>query len=102
MRRYLSALLLTGALLAPAAVIGRTQDRDDDHDRDHHYKRYYDRDARDWHVWNDREDRAYRHYVEERHETYVEWPKVTRERQRDYWKWRHEHPDSQLFPEDKR
>jgi hypothetical protein len=63
---------------------------DDDHDKDH---RYYDRDAKDYHAWNAQEERAYRHYLEERREQYRAWNKLKREEQREYWKWRHSHPD---------
>ena len=49
--------------------------------------------------WNEREERAYRHYLEEKHRDYREWGKARREEQRDYWKWRHEHSDAILFPE---
>ena len=92
MKRLLSTLLLSVALAAPVAV--RADNRD--HDR---VKRYYDRDARDWHEWNDREDRAYRRYLEEKRRDYHDWEKMGREDRRNYWKWRHEHSDIILFPD---
>lgn len=57
--------------------------------------RYYDRDRRDYHEWNEAERRAYRHWLmEERHEReYREYNRLNAERQREYWRWRHEHPD---------
>jgi len=58
MKRYLSAFLLSAALLVPVAALKA----DDDH---HHYRRYYDRDGRDYHVYNREEDRAYRSYLRE-------------------------------------
>jgi hypothetical protein len=53
----------------------------------------YDRDHKDYHVWDDHEDKAYRAYLGERHRDYVEYKKLNRKDQSDYWKWRHEHPD---------
>jgi Ni/Co efflux regulator RcnB len=61
MHRYLSALVLSAALLTPVAV---TAAKDDDHHR-HKVKRYYDKDSHDWHEWNEREDSAYRRYLQE-------------------------------------
>jgi type III secretory pathway component EscR len=82
MKRYLSAFLLSTALLVPQIVKG---------DDDHHQKRYYDRDARDWHEWNEREDRAYRRFLEERHREYRHFAKASRRERQEYWKWRHRH-----------
>jgi hypothetical protein len=88
MSRYLIALLMGTALLAPVAV--RADDRDD---RNRNEKRYYDRSHKDYHVWNSDEDRAYRRYLQENHREYREWPKARRRDQDDYWKWRHDHRD---------
>jgi hypothetical protein len=61
-------------------------------DDDHNRKRYYDRDHKDYHEWNEGEDRAYRHWLETRHHAYVEWGKTKEAEQRAYWSWRHDHP----------
>ena len=84
--RILSGLLLGAALLVPVAVSA------DDHDR-----RYYDRDGHDYHQWNNHEDRAYRVYLGEQHQEYREFRRVKPVHQREYFKWRHEHPDTVLF-----
>jgi hypothetical protein len=63
----------------------------------HREKRYYDRDGRDYHTWNNNEDRAYRQYLEEQHREYRVFPKVRAPQQREYFRWRHEHPDNTLF-----
>ena len=89
MYRYLSAFLLSGALLLPVAVVA------DDH-RDEHNKRYYDKEAKDYHEWNEREAKAYRKYLEENHKQYHDWAKARREEQEDYWRWRHKHSDVDL------
>jgi hypothetical protein len=83
MRRYLTTLLLGAAMCAPVVMHA-----------DDHPKRYYDRDKRDYHEWNEAENRAYRHWLEaERHRAYRPWTKASREEQRQYWRWRHEHSD---------
>ena len=89
MRRFLilSAFFASFALTAPVAL------RADDH----HDKRYYDRDGRDYHTWDDHEDRAYRVYLGEQHRDYREFHRVKPVQQREYFRWRHEHPDGVLF-----
>ena len=81
MRKFLGALLLGGALMAPIAMQAQVR------------VRVYDHDRRDYHEWNDNEDRAYRHWLEERNERYREWRRANRRMQRDYWRWRHDHMD---------
>jgi hypothetical protein len=84
MRRFLGALMLSGVLMAPLAIQSKAQVQ----------VRVYDRDHRDYHQWNDSENRAYRHWLtEERHRQWHEYNKASRSEQRDYWRWRHEHQD---------
>jgi len=84
MRNTLLALFLGAAALtiAPQGV------RAEDH-------RYYDRDHKDYHAWNEPEQRAYHHwYMEERHEAkFRDYNRLNRADQRAYWQWRHEHAD---------
>lgn len=90
--KYLGFLLVTGALTvsaAPKAAAG--QEVAVRVGVDHH--RYYDRDHRDYHEWNDREDHSYRVYLGERHREYREFHHTNRRQQKEYWKWRHRHPD---------
>jgi hypothetical protein len=89
MRRFLilTAFFAGAALIAPVAM------RADDH----HDRRYYDRDGHDYHTWNDQEDRAYRLYLGEQHRDYREFNRVKAAQQREYFRWRHEHPDHVLF-----
>jgi hypothetical protein len=86
MRKFLGALLLSGISISPMAM------RADDHDR---VKiRVYDRDRRDYHDWNENEERAYRHWVEqERRRTYRDWKHASKKDRREYLRWRHEHSD---------
>ena len=83
----LAAVIFGTSFMAPVAI------RADDHGD----KRYYDRDGRDYHAWNDQEDRAYRLYLGEQHRDYVEFSRAKAVRQREYFRWRHEHPDHALF-----
>ena len=85
MHRFLvTGLLFGAALLAPLAL--RADDR-----------RYYHRDGKDYHVWNNQEDRAYRVYLTEHHREYRAFPRVKVVQQREYFRWRHEHPDHVIF-----
>lgn len=94
MRRFLGAMMVTGMLMTPALILAR-----DDHDRDNHRRdrtdmRYYDPYRRDYHEWNENEERAYRHWVEqERHQQYRDWHHARKRDQREYWRWRHDHMD---------
>ena len=81
MKRYFGSLVLGAALFAPAILSA---------DPPH---RYYDRDHKDWHEWNEREDSAYRRYLQEQRRENREWAKANRKQQREYWKWRHSHPE---------
>jgi len=89
MRRFLivTAFFAVASLTSPLALKAE----------DHHDKRYYDRDAHDYHAWNGQEDRAYRMYLEEQHRQYRDFGRTKSAQQREYFKWRHGHPDNVLF-----
>ena len=89
--RYFKLTLLGAALVFPIAA--RAQDRDDHRDRQQEARRYEDRAHHDSHEWNDREDRAYRRYLEEHHKKYHDFAKAKKREQQDYWNWRHSHPE---------
>jgi hypothetical protein len=88
MNRYISSLLLAAAIAAPTAIMAGPRPQDASVQ-----VRVYDRDHRDYHNWDDHEDRAYRRYLVERHRTYVEYHRQHYRAQRHYWNWRHSHPD---------
>jgi hypothetical protein len=92
--RILSGLVLGAALIVPIGAWAAGDDHDSDR---YHGTRYYDRDVHDYHVWSDHEDRAYRLYLGEQHRDYREFHRVKASRQREYWRWRHSHPDSAIF-----
>lgn len=55
--------------------------------------RYYDKEHKDYHVWNDNEDHAYREWLKERHREYRTFGKLNGRDRAAYWHWRHEHQD---------
>jgi hypothetical protein len=81
-----AALFVATTFIAPVTM------RADEHER-----RYYDKEHRDYHTWDDHEDRAYRVYLGEQHREYREFRVVRPVHQREYYRWRHEHPDHVLF-----
>jgi hypothetical protein len=93
MCKYLGAAALAAMMLSPAVI--RADDHDKDHDRDRvKVERYYDTRGHDYHEWNEAEQRAYRHWLEqERHEQYRDWKHANKHDREAYWEWRHAHPD---------
>jgi hypothetical protein len=83
---FIAALFLSAALVAPLAskVSAAPQLVS---------VRVYDRDHKDYHNWDDNEARHYESYRHEHHEYNVEFKRTSREQQRAYWRWRHEHPE---------
>ncbi|HWD00625.1 MAG TPA: hypothetical protein VG456_27905 [Candidatus Sulfopaludibacter sp.] len=78
MYKFLSILVLGGALSAP--VVLQAQERT-----------YEDKAHHDSHTWNSDEDAHYRTYLKEHHKKYREFSRANQRDQNDYWKWRHEH-----------
>lgn len=105
MRWYLGSLLMGANLLLPSGIRAATnlqQNRnqayqlaDNDNKRDKDVKRYYDRDRKEYHNWDAREDSAYRRWMkEEKHRAYRPFARLNAKEQREYWNWRHEHRDN--------
>jgi hypothetical protein len=94
--RILNGLLLGIALISPVALLAdeKNEKTTTTTTTTTTSKRYYDSNEKDYHVWSTDEDRAYRVYLGEVHRDYVEFPKVKVVEQREYFKWRHGHPDS--------
>lgn len=53
--------------------------------------RVYDRGHKDYHVWNNDEDRVYREYLTQQHRKYHTFTRLNRRQQAEYWRWRHDH-----------
>jgi hypothetical protein len=82
MRRYFQIVLLGVGLMAPLALSAGD-----------HPKRYYDREHRDYHEWNDGEQQSYQRFLSEKRYEHHDWQRARKQEQRDYWQWRHQHPD---------
>jgi hypothetical protein len=87
--RIAGSLLFAAALGGPAVVMasgaakaGPQEDRG-----------VYDREHKDYHHWDDKEDGAWRRFQGEKHWKEHEFAKASRKQQEEYWKWRHNHPD---------
>ena len=93
LQRYVGSLLLGASLLVPMGVkaAGLTPSPR----AEKRVRRYYDRVHRDWHNWDDHEAAAYRHWLleERREHQYREYARLRRQRQAEYWRWRHKHLD---------
>jgi hypothetical protein len=86
--RFIGTLVLAAAFVAPAVVVADAKAQEASVQI-----RVYDRDHRDYHNWDDREDHAYRRYLVEHRREYREYNSQKEKDQRNYWKWRHSHPD---------
>ena len=91
MRRFwmLTAFFTAAALMTPVTTMAQ----------EHREKKYYDREGRDYHSWDDHEDRAYRVYLGEQHREYREFGRTKAVQQQEYFKWRHGHPDEVIVKE---
>jgi len=93
--KYVASIILSGALMAPlgAMALPRPQDDHERHEQEEHERRVYDPYQKDYHNWDRREDEMYRRWLEEKHDTYVEFNRLDNKRQQEYWKWRHRHEE---------
>ena len=97
-RNFLSIGMLLGFLTLGAALSAPLAARASDNDhKKPQVKRYYDKKHKDYHEWNDNEDKAYRAYTTENHQEYRPFPTIKGPQQQQYFGWRHDHPDSVLF-----
>lgn len=89
LQRYVGPLLLGASLLAPLGINAAGPRPGEEE----HVHRYYDREHKDWHNWDEHESAAYRHWLmeERREHQYREYERLERRRQAEYWRWRHEH-----------
>ncbi len=86
--RYLAPLFLTAALAAPLAVMAAPGPQEANVQ-----VRIYDRDHKDYHEWNDNENRAWDRYLAENHHKTYEFSRANEKQRSQYWNWRHSHPD---------
>jgi hypothetical protein len=55
--------------------------------------RVYDRKHKDYHNWDDRENRSWGIFLTTNHRREHEFRRASRREQEEYWEWRHHHPD---------
>ena len=80
--RILGAILLAGSIASPLITTGCAE---------HHYYRAYDSSYGSYRPWGPDEEIRYRRWIRERHYRYCEFSRLDRDRQHEYWEWRHEH-----------
>ena len=85
---YIASLLLTTALAAPVSLLAAPGPQEA-----RVQVRVYDRDHKDYHNWDDRENHAWGVYLTENHRNSHEYAKANKKEQGQYWNWRHSHPD---------
>jgi hypothetical protein len=82
-------MLVVAALGMPIASKAMSGPQED-HDRKN---RVYDRDHKDYHNWDENENRAWIRFNTENHREAHEFAKANRKEQAEYWDWRHAHPE---------
>jgi len=87
--RYIASLFLTAALVAPVTILGAPAPQEASVQI-----RVYDRNHKDYHNWDDNENRAWGQYQTEHHKNSHEFSKANKREQGQYWNWRHSHPDN--------
>jgi hypothetical protein len=93
-----SFFVLSAALAVPSVMSAAAQRQDNGRQEEHRQdnngrNRFYDHQHKDYHNWNDNEDRSYRAYLGERHREYHPFVELRVKEQSAYWNWRHHHPD---------
>ena len=97
MRRFLGILLLGSVMAMPVVVRAADEHERQEANREaNRDARYYDRDAKTYHEWNEQEQRAYRHWWDEtqHHRAFRDWDKLRDRDRQAYWRWRHSHPEA--------
>jgi hypothetical protein len=87
--RYMSSLFLAATLAAPVAIKAAAGPQDASVQ-----VRVYDSGHKDYHTWDDNENRAYGQYHSENRRSSPEFSKASKKQQSQYWNWRHSHPDN--------
>ena len=90
-KQCLASAFLLVAMIVPAGalVVQATDDGQQAQGQDAQDNRVYDPAFKDYHVWDAREEEAYRRWLDQQREPYVYHGQLSERTQRDYWKWRH-------------
>ena len=84
----IASLLLTGALAVPVVIMAVPRPQEASVQ-----VRVYDKNHKDYHNWDDNENRAWGTFLVENHRDHHEYAKSNKKEQSEYWNWRHAHPD---------
>jgi hypothetical protein len=87
-KHYIASLFLTAALAAPISIMAAPIPQEAGVQ-----VRVYDKHHKDYHNWDDNENRAWNQYLSENHRDSHEYSKANKREQSQYWNWRHAHPD---------
>lgn len=88
LRHYIASLFLTAALAAPISIMALPRPQDAGVQ-----VRVYDKGHKDYHNWDNNENRAWGVYLSDNHKSSHEYSKANKKEQSQYWNWRHDHPD---------
>lgn len=102
-KQWIASIFVSAALMAPLGAMAMRAPQDDHerHEQEERERRIYDPYHKDYHNWDRREDDAYRHWLDDRHEAYVDYDHLDHKMQRQYWKWRHEHEEHEEHEHDR-
>jgi hypothetical protein len=93
MKKSTMSLLISAAFATLAISAGPVHAQVRDERRPPQEPRYYDNVNRDYHSWNNEEDRHYRDFLNDHHRKYKAFSRLSKKQQREYWQWRHDHED---------
>jgi hypothetical protein len=85
---YIASLLLAAALAAPVSIMAAPGPQGATGE-----VRVYDKDHKDYHNWDDNENKAWGVYLTENKKKPQTFTRASKKEQSDYWNWRHDHPD---------
>jgi hypothetical protein len=86
--RYICGALFTISLAVPATLLATPAPQEVKAE-----VRIYDSEHKDYHNWDEREERAWGRFLDENHRKRHEFANAEKKEQAEYWKWRHTHPD---------
>ena len=87
--RYIASLFLTAALVAPVVIIAAPAPQEANVQL-----RYYDKHHKDYHNWDENENRSWGQYLTTKHRNSHEFSRASKREQSNYWNYRHSHPDN--------
>lgn len=91
--KFFGAAVLTIALATPAVMMAaprRQYEKGHDQEEQHNQKRIYDSQHKDYHNWDNNEDKEWRQYQSTEHLKYHDYSKANKKEQSNYWNWRHQ------------